>query len=88
MSAPQVDALLKLITQSAQQAVAVYAKHSDQPPTLAESHPFDSSIDLELKKTIRILEGACEQLCSTLAPAYHTLSNVSQIPVHWSHMGR
>ncbi|KAI3603712.1 hypothetical protein WG66_006691 [Moniliophthora roreri] len=75
---PTIDALLTLIQTSAQSAVAEYNKSgfgvpSPDSPSL---HPLDSSSDvLALKKAIRILEGACERLCTTLAQPMHTIAN-------------
>ncbi|KAL4079704.1 hypothetical protein J3A83DRAFT_4085377 [Scleroderma citrinum] len=34
-----------------------------------ELHPLDSAVDIvELRKAICLLEGACQQLCASLAP--------------------
>ncbi|KAJ7595125.1 hypothetical protein C8J56DRAFT_885533 [Mycena floridula] len=76
-----VAALVKLISHSAQLALAEYEDTGVDLPSLTSqgSHPLDSAQDtLSLRKQIRILEGACEQLCSMLAPPVHTMVNSSQ----------
>lgn len=75
----KIDALLELISSATQAAVAEYEKTGSGVPTpdARSSHPLDSVPDaLALKKAIRILEGACEQLCTTLAQPMHTIINV------------
>jgi hypothetical protein len=74
----QVVALVRLIENAANDALHEYEKDG-KLPTLdsVESHPLDSEINLNLKKTIRTLEGACDQLCTLLAPPAHTIVNVS-----------
>ncbi|KAJ7267777.1 S-adenosyl-L-methionine-dependent methyltransferase [Mycena rebaudengoi] len=77
----QVEALLVLIGDAAHQAIAEYDKAGKAIPTLdsVEAHPLDVSDDTSgLKKAIRLLEAACEQLCVTLAPPYHTMINRTQ----------
>lgn len=78
----QVQALLLIISQAAQDALAEYEKYGEEVPPLdsVDPHPLDEETNqVDLKKIIRKLEGACEQLCSTLAPPTHTLVNVSSI---------
>jgi hypothetical protein len=81
-----VDALLALITSATKDATAIYeATGAGVPsPNSHVSHPLDFAPDaLALKKAIRVLEGACEQLCATLAQPMHTIANVSsQIPIN------
>ncbi|KAH7903185.1 S-adenosyl-L-methionine-dependent methyltransferase [Hygrophoropsis aurantiaca] len=75
----KLKALLELITTSTEQAIAEYEKDGGNVPSLAssDSHPLDSATDsLALKKAIRTLEGACQQLCATLAPPQHTVVNL------------
>lgn len=77
---PTIDALLQLINQSAIDAVDQYLKFGGGPPELNQAHPLDTSpagVELELRKIIRVLEGACEQLVSTLASPSVTILNVS-----------
>ena len=74
-----VRALLALINDAATKAMAEYEKCGQEVPSLDDRipHPLDYAEDvLELRKTIRILEGACEQLCATLAPPALTVVNV------------
>ncbi|KAI3615727.1 S-adenosyl-L-methionine-dependent methyltransferase [Moniliophthora roreri] len=76
-----VQTLLRLITSSAEAAVAEYEAHGRDVPSLASTdvHPMDEAEDaVQLRKAIRVLEGACEQLCSMLAPPAHTIINRSQ----------
>ncbi|KAK7047122.1 hypothetical protein VNI00_006787 [Paramarasmius palmivorus] len=75
---PTIDALLTLIQSSAQSAVAEYNKtgFGVPSPDSTKPHPLDSTSDvLALKKAIRVLEGACELLCTTLAQPMHTIAN-------------
>lgn len=78
----EVEALLGLINNATREAMDVYEKSGHGIPSVysAQKHPLDTeTTSLVLKKAIRVLEGACEQLCSTLAPPTHTLLNVSQM---------
>ncbi|EGN93498.1 hypothetical protein SERLA73DRAFT_64041 [Serpula lacrymans var. lacrymans S7.3] len=71
----ELQGLLALINSSANEAIAEYDKAGQEVPTLDStlSHPLDTALDsLALKKAIRVLEGACQQLCATLAPPQHT----------------
>jgi hypothetical protein len=71
----KLDALLALLNSAAQDAIAEYERTGDVP--LKESgHPRDSQ-HIALKNALRILEGACDQLCTTLAPPTHILLSVS-----------
>ena len=74
-------ALVSLIVNAAKIIEAEYAK-SPQPsiPSLDDlsPHPLDAEISsAELKQATRILEGACAQLCATVARPGHTMVNVS-----------
>ena len=76
-----IPALVSLIVNAAKTIEAEYAK-SPQPsiPSLddLEPHPLDTEISsAELKQATRILEGACAQLCATVARPGHTMVNVS-----------
>ncbi|KDQ24954.1 hypothetical protein PLEOSDRAFT_1114007 [Pleurotus ostreatus PC15] len=76
----QIRALLNLINTSAEQAIAEYDKQGCDIPSLTsgKAHPMDDRLpSLELKNTLRVLEGACAQLCVTLAPPAHTMLNYS-----------
>lgn len=77
----QVESLLTLIRVSALSALEEYEKHGEEAPALdsLHTHPLDEAVDrMALKKVIRNLEGACDQLCSTLALPTHTVMNVGQ----------
>lgn len=76
----QVEALLTLIRESALKALDDYETHGKEAPTLdsLQKHPLDEAVNkLDFKKTIRKLEAACDQLCSTLAPPSHSIMKVS-----------
>ncbi|KAG6329568.1 hypothetical protein ID866_9521 [Astraeus odoratus] len=67
----QLEALLDIINSSARQAMAEYKKRGNGVPTInsTEFHPLDSAADtVALRKALRLLEGACQQLCASLAP--------------------
>ncbi|KAI6130910.1 hypothetical protein EV401DRAFT_1850806, partial [Pisolithus croceorrhizus] len=66
-----LEALLEIINSSARLAIAEYKKHGNSVPTVhsTEFHPLDFATDtVALKKAVRLLEGACQQLCASLAP--------------------
>jgi hypothetical protein len=82
MKAPRakLDALLALLNSAAQDAIAEYERTGDVPST-ESAHSLDAQPpSLVLRNALRVLEGACEQLCTTLAPPVHTLLNVSISP--------
>lgn len=77
----QLEALLEIINSSARLAIAEYKNHGNSVPTIhsTEFHPLDFATDtVALKKAIRLLEGACQQLCASLAPPQHTVINFAQ----------
>ncbi|KAJ3726875.1 S-adenosyl-L-methionine-dependent methyltransferase [Lentinula raphanica] len=82
MSGPsEVQRLLAIINQAATDALSEYATHGEDVPSIyeAKTHPLDlSDAAFNLKKIIRTLEGACHQLCATLAPPLHTVLNNGQ----------
>ncbi|KAG9311301.1 O-methyltransferase-domain-containing protein [Chiua virens] len=76
----QLEALLEIINTSARQAIAEYKKGGNEVPTIhsKEHHPIDFANDtVALKKAVRLLEGASQQLCASLAPPQHTLQNLA-----------
>ncbi|KAH7879245.1 S-adenosyl-L-methionine-dependent methyltransferase [Lentinula edodes] len=82
----EVQVLLELIRKSATEALDEYGKYGDGVPSVYETntHPLDEhKMSLRLKKAIRNLEGACDQLCATLAPPLHTIVNRAQ-DYYWS----
>ena len=79
----KLEALLKLINSAAREAIAEYEKAGDDVPSIDSTgpHPLDNAIDqVALKSAVRTLEGACAQLCTTLAPPSHTAINVRRDP--------
>ncbi|KIJ15471.1 hypothetical protein PAXINDRAFT_11592 [Paxillus involutus ATCC 200175] len=78
----KLESLLTLVNSAAQEAIAMYEKAGGYVPSIdsTEPHPLDDAIDqVALKSTIRTLEGACAQLCTTLAPPSHTAINLVQV---------
>ncbi|KIK82024.1 hypothetical protein PAXRUDRAFT_832449 [Paxillus rubicundulus Ve08.2h10] len=78
----KLESLLTLVNSAAQEAIAMYEKDGGYVPSIDSTkfHPLDEAIDqVSLKKSIRVLEGACAQLCTTLAPPVHTLNNLVQV---------
>ncbi|KAG2087138.1 S-adenosyl-L-methionine-dependent methyltransferase [Suillus discolor] len=74
----KVEALLDIINSSARKAMAEYksTKHGVPSVDADTLHPLDLATDtLALRKAIRLLEGACEQLNTILAPPQHTVYN-------------
>ncbi|KZP03138.1 hypothetical protein FIBSPDRAFT_713702, partial [Athelia psychrophila] len=70
-----LEALLALITSAAHDAISEYERTGDVP-SIDMVHPLDkTSASLTLRKAVRVMEGACEQLITTLAPPSHTLMN-------------
>lgn len=82
MSTPraELEQLLGLITSATHDAMSIYEKSGHGIPSLNSTapHPFDAEpTTLALKKNLRILEGACDQLCAILSPPGHTLMSVN-----------
>ncbi|KAG1905249.1 S-adenosyl-L-methionine-dependent methyltransferase [Suillus fuscotomentosus] len=74
----KVEALLSIINSSAREAMAEYKNTGHGVPGIDANtlHPLDFATDtLALRKAIRLLEGACEQLNTILAPPQHTAYN-------------
>ncbi|KAG2342989.1 S-adenosyl-L-methionine-dependent methyltransferase [Suillus weaverae] len=74
----KVEALLGIINSSAREAMAEYKNTGYGVPGADSStfHPLDLATDtLALRKAIRLLEGACDQLNMILAPPQHTVYN-------------
>jgi len=75
----ELEGLLSLITSATRDAMAIYENSSHGLPSVhsTTAHPLDTEAStFAMKNAIRTLEGACEQLCTTLAPPSHTLLNV------------
>ncbi|EGO00912.1 hypothetical protein SERLA73DRAFT_87273 [Serpula lacrymans var. lacrymans S7.3] len=78
----KIEALLKLANGAAQEAMALYEQDGMEVPSIDSTgpHPLDNAMDtVALKMAIRTLEGACGQICSTLAPPSHTAINLVQV---------
>ncbi|KAF9243109.1 hypothetical protein BU15DRAFT_72308 [Melanogaster broomeanus] len=76
----KLESLLALINSAAQEAISMYERTGEDVPFIdsTEPHPLDEAVDqVALKSAVRTLEGACAQLCATLAPPSHTAINVS-----------
>ncbi|KAG2109304.1 S-adenosyl-L-methionine-dependent methyltransferase [Suillus discolor] len=74
----KVETLLSIINSSAREAIAEYKNTGHGVPGVDAGtlHPLDFATDtLALRKAIRLLEGACEQLNTILAPPQHTTYN-------------
>ncbi|KAG6376601.1 S-adenosyl-L-methionine-dependent methyltransferase [Boletus reticuloceps] len=85
----QLEALLEIINTSARQAIAEYKKDENEVPTIHSKtyHPIDFANDtVALKKAVRLLEGACQQLCASLAPPQHTVQNYA-MSFEWACIG-
>ncbi|KAF5343361.1 hypothetical protein D9757_015077 [Collybiopsis confluens] len=81
MSGPtEVKTLLEIINSAALDALAEYDNRGERLPgineiMLAGTSPHEADLSIKLKKMLRTLEGACGQLCATLAPPLHTIVN-------------
>ncbi|KAF8889036.1 S-adenosyl-L-methionine-dependent methyltransferase [Infundibulicybe gibba] len=73
----KVQDLLKTITAAAQDAMNVYDSAGYDVPCLDSpvQHPIDTALDaiVPLKLAMRVLETACEEICTTLANPAHTI---------------
>ncbi|KAJ7151185.1 S-adenosyl-L-methionine-dependent methyltransferase [Mycena filopes] len=77
-SSDQISSLLALITSAARTLQTVYVDGNGGVPCLddTESHPLDGKLSTpQMKEAVQVLEGACAQLCSTLARPNHTMIN-------------
>ncbi|KAJ6484367.1 S-adenosyl-L-methionine-dependent methyltransferase [Mycena vitilis] len=73
-----VSSLLTLINGAARNLQAAYMHEGGSVPCLNETepHPLDGKLSApEMKEAVQILEGACAQLCATLARPNHTVLN-------------
>lgn len=79
MSNEHIHQLVALITDAAKTIETEFAKSSaPYIPTLddVKPHPFDSAVNEAVRKSVAIMEGACAQLCASVAPPAHTIVNV------------
>jgi 2-polyprenyl-3-methyl-5-hydroxy-6-metoxy-1,4-benzoquinol methylase len=80
-SREQIQALVGFIQQAAFDALAEYEKAGTPVPSLdsVDPHPLDDAQNnIALKRIVKKLEGACDQLCTALAQPAHTIVNRSQ----------
>ncbi|KAJ7895694.1 S-adenosyl-L-methionine-dependent methyltransferase [Mycena leptocephala] len=73
-----VSALVALITNAAKKLETEYNKSPEGVPDLDSTtlHSFDKQISsFEMIQAVQVLEGACAQLCATLARPNHTAVN-------------
>jgi hypothetical protein len=83
-----VSALVTLISNSAQTLESVYSTAPEGIPDLNSTapHSLDAQVSsFEMIRAVQILEGACAQLCATLARPNHTVVNVRFPPPMYSH---
>ena len=77
-------ALVGLISSSLNEVISAYHVAGHDVPSLdsVEPGPFDSpqSMPFHVRKAIQIIEGACAQLCATIASPGHSTLNVR--PTH------
>ncbi|KAG2069142.1 S-adenosyl-L-methionine-dependent methyltransferase [Suillus decipiens] len=76
----RIGVLLDIISSSARDAMEEYKKTGHGVPGVDSTilHPLDLATDtLALRKAIMVLEGACHQLTTILAPPQHTIHNAS-----------
>ncbi|KAJ7708761.1 S-adenosyl-L-methionine-dependent methyltransferase [Mycena rosella] len=74
----EISALLSLINTSARSLERGYTDERGRVPSLddTEPHPLDGQISSpEMREAVQVLEGACAQLCATLARPNHTVLN-------------
>jgi hypothetical protein len=79
-AADQISSLLALINEAARTLQATYINGNGCVPSLDDTqpHPLDGKLSApEMKEAVQLLEGACAQLCATLARPNHTVFNVS-----------
>lgn len=76
----QLSELVSLISEATKVVEAEFAKSEDpQVPSLDDTtpHPLDDLSSMEMKEAVKIIEGACAQLCALVARPSHTVLNVS-----------
>lgn len=75
----QVSDLVALIRNATDIIESTYLESSSPIiPSLnsLDPHPLDSAVSVRIRDAVQLLEGACAQLCSTLARPSHTILNV------------
>ncbi|KAE9396648.1 S-adenosyl-L-methionine-dependent methyltransferase [Gymnopus androsaceus JB14] len=74
----QLSELVSLISEATKVVEAEFAKSEDpQVPSLDDTtpHPLDDLSSMEMKEAVKIIEGACAQLCALVARPSHTVLN-------------
>ncbi|EPQ51546.1 S-adenosyl-L-methionine-dependent methyltransferase [Gloeophyllum trabeum ATCC 11539] len=79
LDAAPLNALVDVISSALKDIVTEYSKIGSTVPTLDETRlgPFDNTeqYNLRLNRAVQIVEGACAQLCATVARPSHYLTN-------------
>ncbi|KAJ7048491.1 S-adenosyl-L-methionine-dependent methyltransferase [Mycena amicta] len=76
--ADHISSLLSLIIDAARTLESGYLQGQGYVPSLDDTgpHPLDAKLSTpEVKEAVQVLEGACAQLCATLARPNHTVLN-------------
>lgn len=83
MSSPttksEISSLVSLITEAAHNIESYYSANGENAPSLDDSkpHPLDNiPYPLDIRNAVQTIEGACLQLCATVARPGHTVLNV------------
>ncbi|EJD39500.1 S-adenosyl-L-methionine-dependent methyltransferase [Auricularia subglabra TFB-10046 SS5] len=69
--------LAALIAQSVETVLAEYKSAGRAVPSLDDADPGSALLTRPIREAVRVLEGACAQLCASVAPAPHTMVNRS-----------
>lgn len=75
----EIFSLISLITDAASSIEYYYQANGESIPSLdnSQSHPVDNTpYPADIRRAIQTIEGACLQLCATVAPPSHTILNV------------
>ncbi|KAF7323937.1 Methyltransf-2 domain-containing protein [Mycena kentingensis (nom. inval.)] len=73
-----ISSLLALINDAAKTLARAYVEENGHVPSLDETepHPLDAQLSSPtMREAVQVLEGACAQLCATLARPQHTVLN-------------
>lgn len=82
MSSPaksEISSLVSLITEAAHNIESYYRANGENTPSLDDSrpHPLDNvPYPPDIRNAVQTIEGACLQLCATVAHPGHTILNV------------
>ncbi|KAG5715281.1 Sterigmatocystin 8-O-methyltransferase [Termitomyces sp. T112] len=81
----QISALVALIKETANTIESHFTDSSLPSLDSLDSHALDTAVSPPLNDAIHILEGACVQLCATLARPSHTVLNVRRPASYFSY---